>query len=300
MDELLTYPTKVDSNSPQNVEEYTFLGIEDVYRNYDSAIVQMLKIPVPDPKLKRPITEDELNEMTVVKLRLLAKSLDVNSETDRKDLLIKAIVNSQIIPVVFATPDITYAGQEVVTGRKENTPSYTVRYPIISVNRLYITKDQKRFFRPVHRKIAWTKDGNAVSQAYKPSPALFTYQIEFLSLFQKHANYLDMYWERIFTFPRVRLKIDHGQPWGEIWVSVEKTDSYNDSSVYESDSAEAEKLIRHIYTVSVEGWLPTAAWLTPTVRRVQYDYVGQRPEGDELLLSTETVLKDTYDDDEET
>lgn len=300
MDELLTFPTTPDSVSPQNVEEFAYLDIADVYRNYDSAIVQMLRIPVPEPKLKRPILEDELNEIGIVKLRKLAAQLGVNSETDRKDLLIKAIVNSQIIPVVFATPDITYASQEVVTGRKENTPSYTVRYPIISVNRLYIAKDQKRFFRPVHRKIAWTKDGNAVSQAYKPSPVIFTYQIEFLSLFQKHSNYMDMYWERIFTFPRIRLKVDHGKPWGNIWVSAEKTDSYNDSSVYESDSTEAEKLIRHIYTVSVEGWLPTATWLTPTVRRVQYDYVGQRPEGDELLLSTEVELENTYDNDEET
>lgn len=268
-----------------------YLDNIDVIRSYDDAIINILKIPIPGISVfPRPVLEEELSELPMERLRLLARKLRVvNPETDRKDLLIRGILNIQFIPVVFATPSVAYATQEITTGKKEGSPVFTVRYPIISIQRTDIADDPVRFSLRPRRHLGLSDDGNQILGSWQPNPVNFIYQIEFLSQHQSIMNLMDLWINRLWSFPVVQMKVDHGKPFGVKVVHAFKEASYQDNTVYEFDAEQAEKMVRHVYTVRIEGWIPTESWLTPTVRAIRYNYILDKKHGD--VISQEDIVE---------
>lgn len=266
-----------DLNNPTRT---TYLDPADIYRRYDEAVTQFYRIPFPAKKGEPPVRiweMDELQNLEVQRLRLIADSLQVSSASDRKDVLIKAIRNAQFVPVVMATPSPAYANQELTTGRKEGSKKTSnIRYPIITVLRLPAAYDQSRFKRANYRKLTWYGSDNAVLQGWKPTPILMSYQIEVEATLQTHMNWLDQAIERLWS-SRVAtvhsvLDIDLGDPWGEKTILAFKDNYYSDETEYEQPAENAERLVRHIYTMHLEAWLPTPVWAVPTVRKFIEQY----------------------------
>ncbi len=267
----------------------------DILRRYDEAVNLLISVFTPNKKVKKVYKIAELESMDVPQLRVLAKILDVHDETDRKDVLIKSVYNAQRIPVVIASPQPAYATQQKTTGRKEGSPLfYTQRYPVISILRMPLQDDQARFNRTPRRKLAWTQDGNAVLQAWQPNPVKIPYQIEFISFTTAEANAFHIWIERLFSFPYVRFMVDHGYPYGNRAVFAFSESSFQDQTEYEQNSETAEKLIRHIYTIIVDGWIPTQMWITPTVRKVTTQFVDSTNDSEDVLSSNTEILEDIY------
>lgn len=249
-----------------------YLDPADILRNYDQAIVDLFRVPLVNSAM-RFYPQDELEIYSVQKLRDLANKFGVNSATDNKDLLVKAIVLAQQIPVVMAAPSVAYSAQELVTGRKEGSPmSSNIRYPIISVQRLSIGPRPGTSQRVIYRAINWVGQNQAVIQGFKPTGISLSYQIETLTTLTSHQNLCDMWIARLWNVPVVLMGVDLGEPWGVKRVHVLKPGSYQDSTEYEQDASVAEKLVRHIHTIEIEGWMPTPVWLTPTVIRFTAGY----------------------------
>jgi len=262
----------------------------DILRRHDEAIWKALSIWTPSSKVERIYPYDELDAMAVEELRILAMQLGVDTETDRREVLVRNCFNAQRIPVVFATPDPAYAAQAQATGRKEGTPTFTVRYPIISIQRLSIVDDQNRYSRPLRRKLGWTSDGNAVQQSTQPNPVLIPYQVEFLTRTMTHMNIMVQWMERFFGPPRIQLSVDLGYPWGVRRLDLSRESSYQDMTTYEMAAEEAEKMIRYIYTLNLFGWIPNPHFFVPTVRKVTYEFADSTG----TLATTTTVLEDVY------
>lgn len=266
----------------------------DVLKNYDQMMVDLIGVPRPD-FFGRRYTKEELLLWNIQELRKLAKERNLHSETDRSEILIKAILNYQRIPVVFATAEPAYATQELATGRKEGTPVYTIRYPIASLQRLPPTVDNDLFNLAPRRKIVWTADGNAVMQGQQPNPLVIPYQLDFITTKRAHMNIIDMFMDRFFGKPYVRTVVNIGDPWGERAAYILQEGTYVEDTDLEPPAEKAEKLIRHSYTMIVHGWMPVVHWVTPTVRKFTKEYINSR-HTEEVLLENTEVLEDIYKD----
>lgn len=267
----LPYPPPGVSQRGSSLRQW-FVDPADLLKRYDQEIVNLFRIPLIQNGF-RFYAEEELQLYSVQKLRDLAQALGVNAATDNKELLVKAVRFAQQIPVVMASPSISYSAQELVTGRKEGSPmSSNIRYPVISATRLSIGPRAGTSQRVIYRTISWVGQNQAVIQGFKPSGILLSYQIETLTTLTSHQNLCDMWIARMWSVPVVLMEVDLGEPWGVKRVHVLKPSSYQDLTEYEQDASVAEKLVRHVHTVEVEGWLPTPVWLTPTVSRFTAGY----------------------------
>lgn len=258
--------------SPKDYPYVRYLDSIDVLRNYDQAAVDLFRIPLVREGV-RFYEKDELSLYAVQQLREIAGKLEVNNVTDNKDLLIKAILFAQQIPVVLASPSPAYSSQELVTGRREGSPmSSNIRYPIISVQRLSIGPRNNSFVRAPYRMINWVGQNQAVIQGFKPNGILIQYQVETMATLTSHMNLMDAWIYRAWNYPVVRIEVDLGEPWGVKPIHTLKQNSYSDTTEYEQDASVAEKMVRHIHTVEFEAWMPTPVWLTPTVMRFTAGY----------------------------
>jgi hypothetical protein len=265
-------PYTAPGTSPKDFPYVRYISDIDVLRQYDAAAVDLFRMPLVREDV-RFYAKEELEFYSVQKLRNLADLLGVNAATDNRDLLIKAVIMVQQIPVVLASPNPAYSAQELVTGRREGSPmSSNVRYPIISVQRLAISSRPGTSQRVKYRGINWVGQNQAVIQGFKPNGISISYQVECLSTLTTHMNFMDSWIYRMWNVPVVVIQIDLGEPWGVKTIHVLKNSSYSDATEYEQDASVAEKLVRHIHTIEIEGWMPTPVWLTPTVIRFTAGY----------------------------
>jgi hypothetical protein len=249
-----------------------YLDPIDIIRSHDQVAVDLFRIPLIQEGVRFYYKED-LELYSVQNLRTLASALSVNDATDNRELLIKAILFAQQIPVVLASPSPAYSAQELVTGRREGSPmSSNIRYPIISVRPLDHTDRQESMTRAVYRNITWVGDRQAVIQGFKPTPTNFPYQVECISTLKSHMNLMDAWVRRLWKFPVLTVDINLGEPWGVKSIQVLKNSSFSDETEYEQDATTAEKLVRHIHTITMESWFPSPVWLTTTVKRFTAGY----------------------------
>jgi len=268
-----------------------FLDLKDIFRQYDFELWKLLTIPINilgSDEIDRMWSWESLNLLEVNTLRELARSRNVFSDTDKKDLLVMAVYNSQRIPVVFATPDPAYATQPNTTGRKETSKvANTVRFPIITITRLGINEDPERFSKPHIRKIAWSSDKNSVMQGQKPIPLFYRWQVEVQAKLRTHMNLISQMFIRILKTNPLRVEVEHGDPWGLIPAYYDAEESYDDQSEYESDAESAQRILRQIHNVRAAGWLPLTTYATPTVRLYSREFVDSLD--DNKLLDSDTI-----------
>lgn len=285
------HPTDAPLEAPASSKE-KMLDPISILRAYDQAAVDLFNIITPSDKVQRLYGKDELDIYTIQQLRDLATRLDVLDNTSNRAALQKAILNAQRVPVVFASPAPAFATQEQTTGRKETSPiSVNVRYPILSVQRLGVRNAQNRYNRAVRRKLGWNHDKLLVLQAPQPSPVDISYQVECMSTTAKHMNQMDEYMIRLWHRQNVNVEIDHGAPFGVRTIQVFHDDSYSDQTEYEHSSDNAEKLLRHIYTIRFEGWIPNESEWVRTVVRQDLEYAQL---SDSVVL--ESITKDLRED----
>ena len=245
--------------------ENAYLDDDDIYGAYDKALAKFLWIPDPQGPAKR-WRESELKLVDIPHLQLIATQVAVDATPTRADILIRNILNASRIPVVRATPEPAYGATPQTTGRTEASPtSLTVRYPIIALTRTSVTEDHSRDTMSSLRKLAYTSDMKAALGAPWPKPMLYTYQVELMALYDYTMNTMHQAFIRLFRRVGATLNIWHGRPYGNIQVWMSRGTGYTDQTTYEMDAAKAEKFLRVIYTMTIEGWLPQAAYFTPTV-----------------------------------
>lgn len=292
----MSYPTVVDPLQTVGLGDPIYDGAVDIISRYDKAITTSLDVRLSVPYR---YTEAELERMPLDKLRELSKSRGKVFETDQRSHLIRAVLNSQRVPVVFAPGIPEYSALEDTSGIPNQSIFESVFYPIIAVQRLAIKSDWTRFSRPIRRKLSWSHDGNLVAQSPQPIPKRFMYQIDVASLRESEMNQIVVSLERVFgTRTLTTFNIDHGSPWGVLPIYGSFEDSYRETSVIEGSPDRAEKLIRRVWTLYMDGWFPQAVKMQRTVRKVGWTLVDNiieaRPVELEELPFTD--LQDTYED----
>ncbi len=104
-------------------------------------------------------------------------------------------------------------------------------------------------------------------------------------------NLLDAGIRRIFGVFLADLAVDLGVPWGQWYASAAMAGAYSDSTTYDGDPV--QRLLRHIYSVEISGWIPSEGELVRTVRHLRTNYVSSLPGSppvDDLLLSIQLDL----------
>jgi hypothetical protein len=277
------------------------LDPSDIYRNYDSAMVGLLY--VPRSGIDYHWNRDELDLMSLAELQAVAASRNLGAATDSDNPKIwqKLIINSQRVPVHFSSAAVGWGGQQYATGEGQATTVEEmvgipdVRFPALAVTRQAANPSVNRDVGGVIRKLGYWQSGEVALQANKPTPVDFTYQIDALALETKHANRMQMwflreFWDDAGRRRRVRVEIDHGDPWGFIPVYLDLQGVQDTSQLTgQAASAGAEKLLRHTYTVRVEGWLPGRVWGIPTVKETRVIVREGTPEVPGEIVSDYTL-----------
>lgn len=274
-----------------------FLDGFDVIAEYDNAIKNLITIPLD---VDYAYSREELEIKSLDKLKAIAIGRNVFSK-ENKELIINAILNSQRIPVNFVSGSTWFSSSEYVTGTIEPTnpanESINFSYPAISISRINVKRNLNRYFGAKKRKIAWTTDGNAVLQSKPLIPIDIMYQIDAISLNFYHSNIMDAYLFRLFGEPIKRITVNHGNPWGVLPIFINMDHNMRDASRLESSDIEkGEKIIRHIYTLTLEGWITTETVLIPTVRKLKTVLLEENFATNEVdvFLETTEKLKDIY------
>lgn len=274
-----------------------FLDNIDVYEQYDLSMFDLFHFPYEGRDYKRKLlllkSVDELISLALEN-NIPIENFTVEDNDTHKNLLSMMIVNSGRVPVIIATPSIEFGKSFLQDGRKPPYYPYEhFRFPVVTIQRITVADDYTRWSSVPFRKLAWTNNQNEVLSSEPLIPKLVTYQIEIYATLRKQMNYLDMSVSRLFTPTESTFAmINLGSPWGERkgWIDVE--DEFSDDSVYEGAGLEEQtRLLRHVYTAKLRTWLPSYSSLTKTVRKVQFDYVDRRYDGEEELL-----LSRTYDE----
>jgi len=280
-----------------------FIGLDetDVYRNYDSMMKWV--IVIPRSGIEYHWNRDELELKSLVELQAIATTRGLGAATDSSNLRIwqNIILNSQRVPVHFSSSAVGWGGQQYSTGEgqpitvEDMVGIPNVRFPAIAITRISTAPDIGRDVGMTMRRLACWRDGEVVLQGDKPIPVNFTYQVDALSLETKHHNkmqqwFLRNFWAVAVRRRRLRVEIDHGDPWGFIPVYMSLT-NYQDTSqlTAAANSPQAEKLLRFTFTVVVEGWLPGQTWAVPTVQRTVVEIREGTQEAPGEIISTATL-----------
>lgn len=171
------------------------------------------------------------------------------------------------VPVVLAPVDKAF---EVFTQEYECT-DLELQVPIISIHRTsWGSFDQTRFNRRQQRKLKFTSDQRGVIQSAPLLPYFLPYTIEFWAQNGTQMGFILHQFMLLFR-PVWQGKIDFGDPWGEMFVNIEKTD-LSDNTELETDRDNRSP--RATASIEVMAWLiPDRYELVPTVLRGGVDII---------------------------
>lgn len=254
-----------------------WLPDEDLLATYDSVMLDVLSIPLNTGG--RVYSPQELELLPLDTLREILDSRGRDSKSPHRGQLIQNVLNTQRVPIVFATPANAWAFPEYMTGNVEQAPDFAatrnVHYPVAALQRFAPQQDQRRFSRPLRRKLAWSGDGNAVMQGLQPVPVTIQYQLDLLTLTMRDTNAALLHYSRTFLDKvPVPVKVNHGEPWGYLPIFI-VLDSVRETSQLEGASDRAEKILRTVYTFTIQGQIPSSTKATRTVREVNYQFADE-------------------------
>lgn len=255
-----------------------FMDSHDVLRAHDEALADLLHFPLEIQDNGYRWLRSELKTMEVEQLQGIAKERGAFYESDHRPVLIQSVLNTQQIPVIMATPEVARAKSELITGKVTRAVGTSAQepgmrithYPAVVVLRTGVLSDTDRASSPALRPLGWESGGNLVFQSKLPIPVVLSYQIELVARSMHHINLLDAGVSRIFGLYLAELSVNLGSPWGARYASMTTTGPYSDSTTWEGEPA--VRLIRHIYSAELRGWVPQVGQLVRTVRTIQVDF----------------------------
>lgn len=253
---------------------------EDILATYDRVVVDLLSVPLSG--VSRVYSPQELDLFPEDQIRAILDKRGKFSDSTSREQLVQSVLNSQRVPIIFATPSNAWAFSEYTTGNQEESPDYAashnVHYPVMSLQRFQPQMDKSRYSRALRRKLSWSPDGNAVMQGLQPVPVTMSYQLDVLTLTMRDANSIFLYLSRQYLDKVPQLvKVNHGDPWGYLPIYI-FLDSVRDTSQLETSGERAEKILRTVYTFSVNGQIPTSVKAARTVRKIQYTITDETVE----------------------
>ena len=178
-------------------------------------------------------------------------------------------VADQVRPIliVFTVPERAFAQAERrIKDQTHGDAQKSYVLPLISVDRVDDAYDIKRSNRNHVRRIAWTADRKKFYGMKFPIPMRLTYQVTFWTKTLRDRN--DLTTQFMFLFdpgPLTYLTVEHPFPMGTRIVFTQLTETRNLPPI---ESPDAQRVLRRVFTLIVNGWIIPPPLQTGVVERV--------------------------------